>query len=396
MRRNQNIGQSRKDSGLSNQAAAGGRWLPAAAWVIALIFAAIAIFLGWRAVLARSAENNSKTRVASTPSQILLQGQEKELIQDGTPTVSFSNLTDHSAAKNLVESQSAGIPLSITRRADLRTVIPNRPNDVVREYTVIKGDSVFEIAARYKIKPESLLWANYDQLNDNPDLIALGMVLNIPPVDGVLYRWQDGDTLAGIAGQFKTLPDEIINWPGNDIDLTTKEIEPGTTVMIPNGKREFRQWVIPTIPRGRAGVSQAVYGSGACEGSFEGAYGSGAFIWPAGNHVLSGNDFWDGHLAIDIAAGEGAPIYAADSGVVVFAGWSTGGYGNMVMIDHGNGYQTVYGHLSSVKVGCGQSVSAGSIIGFSGSTGNSTGAHLHFEVRYQGGFVSPWYVLPAP
>jgi len=103
-----------------------------------------------------------------------------------------------------------------------------------------------------------------------------------------------------------------------------------------------------------------------------------------------------GHLGIDIAAGEGAGIYAADSGVVVFSGWANGGYGNMVMIDHGNGYQTVYAHLSSVSAGCGQSVSQGQTIAYSGSTGNSTGAHLHFEVRYLGGFVSPWYVLPAP
>jgi murein DD-endopeptidase MepM/ murein hydrolase activator NlpD len=101
-------------------------------------------------------------------------------------------------------------------------------------------------------------------------------------------------------------------------------------------------------------------------------------------------------LGIDIAAGDGAGVFAADSGVVVFSGWATGGYGNMVMIDHGNGYQTLYAHLYKVAVACGQSVSQGQTIGYAGSTGNSTGAHLHFEVRYQGGFISPWYVLPAP
>ena len=139
-----------------------------------------------------------------------------------------------------------------------------------------------------------------------------------------------------------------------------------------------------------------MYGAGACTGSYEGAYGTGAFIWPADNHTLSGNDYWSGHLAIDIGAGEGARIYAADSGVVVFAGWATGGYGNMVMIDHGNGYQTLYAHLSQVSTHCGRSVAQGALIGYSGSTGNSTGPHLHFEVRYQGGFISPWFVLPAP
>ena len=114
------------------------------------------------------------------------------------------------------------------------------------------------------------------------------------------------------------------------------------------------------------------------------------------NHTLSGNDYWSGHLAIDIGAGEGAAIYAADSGVVVFSGPAAGGYGNMIMIDHGNGYQTLYAHLSQVIAGCGRSVQQGQTIGIAGSTGKSTGPHLHFEVRYLGGFVSPWYVLPAP
>jgi len=284
---------------------------------------------------------------------------------------------------------------ALVRKADLRTSIPERPAVEVQTYTVEMGDSVFEIANQFEIKPETLLWANYSQLNDNPDMISVGMQLNLPPVDGVYYEWQAGDTLELVAGRFEAKIEEILNWPGNNLDLTDPVLEPGTWVMVPGGHREFRQWIIPVIPRGAAGVSRSVYGAGACEGSYEGAYGSGAFIWPAGNHVLSGNDYWSGHLGIDIAAGEGAPVYAADAGVVVFSGWATGGYGNMVMIDHGNGYQTVYAHMSNATAGCGRSVGQGSIIGYSGSTGNSTGAHLHFEVRYQGGFVSPWYVLPA-
>ena len=261
---------------------------------------------------------------------------------------------------------------------------------------VAQGDSVFEIASKFNIKPETLLWANYDLLNDNPDTISIGMQLKVPPVDGVYYLAQQGDTLQSIAARFEAEVEDILNWAANQLDLTAPVIQPETWVMVPGGQREFRQWIIPVIPRGRAGVSKSVYGGGACEGSYDGAYGSGAFIWPAGNHYLSGNDYWSGHLGIDIAAGEGSPIYAADSGVVVFAGWATGGYGYTVMIDHGNGYQTLYAHLSQVSASCGRSVSQGGTIGHSGSTGNSTGAHLHFEVRFNGGFVSPWYVLPAP
>jgi murein DD-endopeptidase MepM/ murein hydrolase activator NlpD len=284
----------------------------------------------------------------------------------------------------------------VPRLSDLHTIIPNRARRDVIDYTVKQGDSIFEIASRFNITPEAVLWANYDQLKDNPDLISIDMVLHIPPVNGVLYEYQSGDTLEGVAGKFKASISDILDWPGNQLDLTNPDIQPGAMLMIPGGHREFRQWLIPTIPRGAAGVSKSVYGEGACEGSYEGAYGTGTFIWPTELHTLSGNDYWSGHLGIDIAAAQGAPIYASDGGVVVFSGWSTGGYGNTIMIDHGNGYQTLYGHLNSTAAGCGRSVSQGTVIGYAGSTGNSTGTHLHFEVRYQGGFINPWYVLPAP
>ena len=81
---------------------------------------------------------------------------------------------------------------------------------------------------------------------------------------------------------------------------------------------------------------------------------------------------------------------------MVFAGSAFGGYGNMVVIDHGNGYQSLYAHLSSVGVSCGQSVLQGQYIASAGNSGYSTGPHLHFEIRYLGGFINPWYVLPAP
>ncbi len=285
---------------------------------------------------------------------------------------------------------------SIHRQSNLYTIIPIRPSLEVITYTVTTGDSLFEIAKHFKIKPETVLWANYDKLNDDPDMISPGMVLKIPPVDGVYYQLKEGDTIENAAAKFDINPQAVIDFAGNQFELTNPIKKTGDWVMFPGGHREFRQWLIPAIPRGQAGVLKSVYGSGACEGSYEGAFGTGTFIWPAGNHILSGNDYWSGHLGIDIGAGDGAGIFAADSGVIVFAGWATGGYGNMVMIDHGNGYQTLYAHLSKVAVTCGRSVAQGNSIGYAGSTGNSTGAHLHFEVRYQGGFISPWYVLPAP
>jgi murein DD-endopeptidase MepM/ murein hydrolase activator NlpD len=277
---------------------------------------------------------------------------------------------------------------AIVRHIVLKTNISSSTNYNIVEYTVARGDSVFGIAKGHNIKPETLLWANYDTLQDSPDSIRVGQKLNIPPTDGVYYKWQEGDTLDSIAKKFETNVDDILNWPGNNIDLTNPNIKPDTYVMVPGGHREFVQWIVPTVARGRSGTA-AVNGA-ACGG---GPVGGGGFIWPTGNHYLSGNDYWGGHLGIDIAAGLGAPILAADAGVVTMA-QSYGGYGNMVMIDHGNGYITVYGHLSQINVVSCQGVAAGQLIGLAGSTGNSTGPHLHFEVRLKGGFVNPWYVLP--
>jgi hypothetical protein len=249
---------------------------------------------------------------------------------------------------------------------------------------------VFAIAQKYEIEPETVLWANYDVMQDDPHNLKPGMSLVIPPTDGIYYQWKDGDTLEAIANEYEAEVDNILGWPGNDIDLTNPKIDPSSWVMIPGGQREFVQWLIPTVATGSSGTSNV--SESACPG---GAVGSGAFVWPADNRYLSGNDYWSGHLAIDIAAGEGAPVYAADSGVVTMAqGGYNYGYGNVIQIDHGNGYSTLYAHLSTIGVGQCESVYAGQWIGGSGNTGNSQGAHLHFEVRQDGGFINPWFVLP--
>lgn len=280
---------------------------------------------------------------------------------------------------------------SIQRAIQLKTNIPaDKPRYKPVEYRVSRGDSVFAIASSFKLKPETILWANFEVLQDSPDSLRPGQVLKIPPTDGIYYQWKANDTLEKVADEFKANIDDILNYPGNDVDLTNPKIESGSWVMVPGGKREFVQWLVPTVARGASGTSPT--SQSACPG---GAVGSGAFVWPADNHFLSGNDYWSGHLGIDIAAGEGAPVYAADSGVVTMAqGGDNYGYGNVIQIDHGNGYSTLYAHLSVIGVSVCTSVSAGQWIGSAGNTGNSQGAHLHFEVRQNGGFINPHFVLP--
>lgn len=131
------------------------------------------------------------------------------------------------------------------------------------------------------------------------------------------------------------------------------------------------------------------------------AGGTGQLAWPVNGEITSPfgwrvHPIWGTqifHAGLDIGADYGDPVHAADSGTVVFAGWM-GGYGNAVMIDHGGGMVTLYGHNSSITVGEGEQVSKGQTIALAGSTGNSTGPHCHFEVRIHGEVVSPLQYLP--
>lgn len=292
----------------------------------------------------------------------------------------------------LPEIQISDSDDGISRKVYLQTNMPDRPQYDPIVYTVVRGDSVFGIADKFSLKPESLLASNFLVLKDDPHSLRVGQVLTIPPVDGVYYQWEEGDSLESVAGEFDVEPGAILDWIGNRLDLTDPKVKAGEWVMIPGGSRDFVIPILqPTVYRSSSGGSSTTT---TCRG---GAVGSGFFQWPAANNYLSGNDFWSGHRAIDIAAGEGAPVYASDSGVVVRAdiGSYNSGYGNVIMIDHGNGYLTLYAHLSSVNVSLCQSVYAGQVIGASGNTGNSFGAHLHFEIRTSdGGFLNPWQVLP--
>jgi murein DD-endopeptidase MepM/ murein hydrolase activator NlpD len=277
----------------------------------------------------------------------------------------------------------------IGRQIQIVTYIPAElPRYEPVTYVVLRGDAMSKIAEKFKIKMVSILYNNKDELNDNPHDLKPGMSLVIPPVDGILYTWQAGDTLEKVAAEFSAKADDIVNFPGNDVDLTNPDFKPGTLVMIPDGSRELLDWTqfIPTITRG-SGTGTSNIGGSSCSG---GLVGDGVFGWPTnGPHTISGNNYTEGHLAIDITANEGDGVFAADAGVVTEAGWNNYGYGNVVMIDHGNGYVTVYAHLSQINVTVCESVGQGTIIGLAGNTGNSFGAHLHFEIRLGGANVNP-------
>ena len=323
-------------------------------------------------------------------------GNTANALQTG-PTAAVAQLDDLTPAS---EISFDGIP----RLAQVHTTIPSRPREDVTKYTVVEGDTVFGIAEKFGLKPETILWGNYYILLDDPHALQPGQELNILPIDGTYHEWQQGEGLNGIATYYGVKPEDIIDYPANNLDPATigdpanPNIKPGTWLVVPGGHREFISWSAPLGVTRENPASARVLGPGACDPVSGGAVGFGAFIWPANKHYLSGFDYTPNanHWGIDIAGNEGEGVYATDAGVVVYSGWNNYGYGNMIMVDHGNNFQSLYGHLSAINVQCGQSVGQGDVIGAIGTTGHSSGPHLHFEIRAISSFVNPWDVLPPP
>jgi murein DD-endopeptidase MepM/ murein hydrolase activator NlpD len=290
-----------------------------------------------------------------------------------------------------VAVEGGGFFPAILRDLQLKTIIPERPRYEAVLYRVSRGDAMYNIAEEYKIKTETILYVN-EQLEDNPHSLRPGMELTIPPIDGVYYVWQEGDTFESVAEKFFAEPQAIIDFTGNNIDLTDPSVEAGTEILVPGGSRELRNWAadLQTATRGANTGTGGTNATNVCGG---GPVASG-FGWPADSHGLSGNAYGPGHLGIDIDAPEGSNVYASGTGVVTMAqgGWNYG-YGNVVQVDHGNGYVTVYAHLSTIFVTQCQTVGQGAVVGLSGNTGNSFGAHLHFEIRIGGSNINPYEIV---
>ena len=249
--------------------------------------------------------------------------------------------------------------------------------DAIQVYKVQPADNLQKIAARYDLRPETILWAN-PKLESNPDLLWPGQSLIIPPIDGVMHVVQAGDTLSSLATKFKVTVDEIVAFPLNKLASADTPITSGTQLIIPNGTKPYVARQV-AMYRGPVPVNAVK--------------GSGSFGWPVGGHLTQ--QFWHGHRAIDVGARAGSPIVSADSGYVIKAshGWNSG-YGSMVMVDHGNGFVTLYAHMNTIYVRQGENVAKGEQLGTVGNTGRSTGPHLHFEIRQQGTARNPLYFLP--
>ncbi len=306
-----------------------------------------------------------------------------------------------------------------------QTIIPEHPaaaRYVPIPYQVQAGDNPSTIAARFGLQPTTIVWAN-SAAGENPDLLETGQALVIPPVDGVLHTIEAGDTLTALAQEYKVDVNAVVGFPGNNFSTADDPLIVGQQVMVPGGvvplappppppppappPRPVVQSppvAVAPAPRAAAPVAPvapapAVRPAPAAPAAsttrstsnYQGA--TGCCIWPVRGRITQNPSSY--HMALDIAAPTGTPVYAADGGKVTWSGWDNTGYGYAIKIDHGNGIVTLYAHHSYLNVRYGDYVNKGALIGRVGSTGRSTGPHLHFEVRRSNGYrLNPYNWLP--
>ncbi|MBI4058582.1 M23 family metallopeptidase [Candidatus Gottesmanbacteria bacterium] len=244
-----------------------------------------------------------------------------------------------------------------------------KPRDKIWTHTVRDGETLGTIAEVYRVSIESIKWAN-PTLKD--DKLSIGQKLEIPPVTGIVHKVKKGESIYSIAKKYQTDAQNILNFPFNDFaDLDTFALTAGQTLIVPDGVMPEAKPVQTPKLLAQAGTSA----------------GNGQFIWPI-NGIISQRPV-SYHMALDIANPALPPILASDGGTVVGVEKQKYGYGWHVIIDHFNGFQTLYAHLSDIYVTVGQNVTKGAIIGQVGSTGRSSGPHLHFEIRKNGVALNP-------
>ncbi|MBI5956390.1 MAG: M23 family metallopeptidase [Chloroflexi bacterium] len=259
------------------------------------------------------------------------------------------------------------------------------PGQAIFTYVVKPGDTLSSLASRFGISTDTIVWSN-DSLEGNPHYLKVGQELTILPFSGVAYTVRPGDTLETIANRHKVSQKAILGYAGNNISDPSR-LSVGQKLVIPGGQKPPAVVYIPAptpIPAKKAPATPPAAPPKPAPGK--------PFIWPASGIITQ--YFWARHLGIDIAKGLNHPIVAAGDGTVVYVGPKDGGYGNIVIIDHGNGYQTWYSHLNAWEVKVGQVVKRGQLIGKMGATGRSTGPHLDFRVFLNGRALNPLSVLP--
>ncbi len=256
-----------------------------------------------------------------------------------------------------------------------QTTTGDRPRESVIYYQVEPGDTVSTIAEKFNVSTNTILWEN--KLGPK-DYIKPGDKLTILPLSGVSHQVASGETLEKIASKYEANLDEIMDY--NQL-ADSSAIQEDQILIIPGGIEPAPK---PTIqPSSSSSSGFALFNIPPPSS----ASTSATLLWPTTSRKISQYYKW-GHLAIDIAGNYSSPVYAADSGRVEAVGWGTG-YGNRIIINHGNGIKTLYAHHSKMFVSTGDYVERGQTIGMIGCTGWCTGPHVHFEVIVNGSKANP-------
>ncbi|MBN2304772.1 MAG: M23 family metallopeptidase [Anaerolineae bacterium] len=391
----------------SRRRRSGGRWLALVVLVGVLALAGIA------ALISLTGETNAVTTerdlptgaarnvqgIGSAPTQIAqAQDQAQNPAQNPTPAPPVPTQADlptppdtfPTAASDVI---AAALMLSAPGEAQGRAVQRENAPFTIRsggaraevvQYVVQDGDTLESIAADFDLNDYyTLIWSNKTN-KYNP--LRAGNTLNVLPVDGVYYEVSDVVTIRDLAAQYSVEPYDIIDSEYNNLFGSTPDtlLVTGMWVVVPGGEAERELFLAaPTnvSGSGSGGAISGTYSLWGCTANVGG--GSPPYSRPLASYTWIRGFVPGGHTGVDIAPGSGQigePVFAAGAGTVVYAGSISGGYGNVVVLAHGSTF-SLYAHLNSVNVSCSQQVGAGDVIGRVGSTGNSSGPHLHFEVR---------------
>lgn len=283
-------------------------------------------------------------------------------------------------SRNNSNGGSSYLMLAQSNNTGVGTLISDLPKGETTNYRVEDGDTVSSIAQKFGVSIDTIMWENNLA---SVDAIKPKQILRILPVTGVRYKVSRGETIYSIAKKLQVDPQNIIDYPFNTFtDDETFALAAGQELIVPDGIKP-NEVIIDTQQYATRTVAP-----------IPGVVGESQFIWPTAGVITQKYSWY--HPALDIANPTNPPIVAAATGTVITAGWNAGGYGNYVIIDHGNGYETLYGHMldNSILVKAGDRVTQGQRIGTMGSTGRSTGTHCHFEIRLKaGGTVNPLTLL---
>ena len=250
------------------------------------------------------------------------------------------------------------------------------------EYKVQTGDTVSGVAARFGIRSTYIIWNNADVADANA--LTVGQTLQVPSVEGMIHSVRLGETVSEIADRYDANARDIIEFAANGLQGDPNRLREGSQILVPGGRKvDTARAIAP--PRQPAVVAAAA--------AVIAPVASG-WAWPVRGLLTS--PFGPAHpLGIDVAVPQGTPVVAASSGIVTFVGGNPCcSYGYHIIIDNGAGYETMYAHLSAFAVKKGDRVSGGQRIASSGSTGNSTGPHVHFELHRNGVVQDPMQYLP--